>query len=232
MTTWFKVKSTRKKGFTLIELLVVIAIIAILIGLLLPAVQKVREAANKARCSNNLKQIGVGIHNHESAVGVIPTNRSPNTFGYGDGNNSWSWMVYLLPYIEQENLFNLTNIPAFVGGSAFNAVPAVSQTEVKTYRCASDNSSPWLSTNRANGSASGSTLSSYKGVTGSNWAWGSFPNVGPSGNNNGLDWGDGTFWRHDDQNKSLTIATIQDGSSNTFRSYAVDILRNLRREEK
>ncbi len=216
MFTWFHAKTTRKKGFTLIELLVVIAIIAILIGFLLPAVHTVRAAANKARCSNNLKQIGVGIHNFESAIGVIPTNQSPNVFGYGDGNNSWSWMVHLLPYIEQDALFNLTGIPTNTTGFAFNAVPQVNQTEIKTYRCPSDNSSPWLSTNRANGSAGGSTLSSYKGVTGSNWAWGSWPNVGPSGNSNGLDVGDGVFWRHDSVNKSLTIAGIQDGSSNTF----------------
>jgi prepilin-type N-terminal cleavage/methylation domain-containing protein len=96
---------SRRRGFTLIELLVVIAILAILIGLLLPAVQKVREAAARMQCSNNLKQMLIGLHNYHSAYGMFP----PYYKDYGNpaGNTSGQGNVFyfLLPYIEQENLF-------------------------------------------------------------------------------------------------------------------------------
>jgi prepilin-type N-terminal cleavage/methylation domain-containing protein/prepilin-type processing-associated H-X9-DG protein len=98
----------RRVGFTLIELLVVIAIIAVLIGLLVPAVQKVREAGNRVACENNLHQIGLGTMNYATARGGLPPSRTTgNVFGAPYYPHVHSWSVALLPYIEQTNSFNL-----------------------------------------------------------------------------------------------------------------------------
>ena len=134
--------SARKRpGFTLIELLVVIAIIAVLIGLLLPAVQKVREASSSMSCANNLKQIGIGTHNINQTLGGVPPVSAPDGWtastvaGSAYNGAAYTYFAWLLPHIEQDNLFRtmtMGNSPpaGYCGGQYM--VP------VKTYICPSD----------------------------------------------------------------------------------------------
>ena len=103
-----------RRGFTLVELLVVIAIIGLLVGLLLPAVQAVREAARRSQCTNNLKQIGLALQNYHDSQGVFPPgyiDRNPNPASTPDNDlgPGWGWAAFLLPYLEQGNLYNQIN---------------------------------------------------------------------------------------------------------------------------
>jgi prepilin-type N-terminal cleavage/methylation domain-containing protein/prepilin-type processing-associated H-X9-DG protein len=127
----------QRRGFTLIELLVVIAIMAILMGLLIPAVQKVRESAARATCKNNLKQIGIAFHNYHGAAECFPpgfTSRAATVDGPGLGPG-WGWGAYLLPYLEQENLYRQIDFTKDITDPA-NAQARV--TSLAVFRCPSD----------------------------------------------------------------------------------------------
>src|SRR5262249_963461 len=141
-------RSVRRLGFTLIELLVAIAIMAILIGLLVPAVQKVREAAARITCANNLKQISLAAHNYASSHGVLPPGGivSPNSCNQGDPSRPAGWIAdppyagpytgvlpFLLPYVEQDNVYQhidpaLLQFDTTAGAWAYNTAPYDSQT--------------------------------------------------------------------------------------------------------
>jgi prepilin-type N-terminal cleavage/methylation domain-containing protein len=119
-----------RRGFTLIELLVVIAIIATLIGLLLPAVQKVREAANRTRCLNNLKQTGLGLHNYENSFTEFPASC---VLKIAVPSDSFSMHARVLPYIEQGNLQGLIDF-----SMSYTAQPQVAKTRVPLFLCPSE----------------------------------------------------------------------------------------------
>ncbi|WP_437200727.1 DUF1559 family PulG-like putative transporter [Planctomicrobium sp. SH664] len=162
----------RQRGFTLIELLVVIAIIAVLIALLLPAVQQAREAARRSQCKNNLKQMGLAIHNYNDVHQAIPpgwiVQTADKDYVVGKDNqiDCWGWGAFLLPYIDQAPLYNQMGIG---NGQKLENVLELGNTVVSVYRCPTD-SAPLVSSSDTNavrrGNAPGSrwgAISSYKG---------------------------------------------------------------------
>ncbi len=177
----------RKRAFTLIELLVVIAIIAVLIGLLLPAVQKVRAAAARAKCMNNMKQLVLAVHNYENN-----NNHLPN-LDYYNGQSRGSLYFWLLPYVEENSIYQ-------EGLTVFESYEVVAGDAVKTYRCPSDPSTQA----DVDGSASGA-----------GWAYGNYAcNVGLFGYMQ-TDIPDPTCCGNG-SSAVFTIGTIPDGTSSTM----------------
>jgi len=222
-----------RRAFTLIELLVVIAIIAILIGLLLPAVQKIREAANRMKCTNNIKQIGLALHNYNDVNGTLPPGVyvrliNPGAIAWNDENNIGpNWAVLILPFIEQDNLYNTVSTSvmnystwALGTGTVVNdqGWRAIRANIIPIYRCPSEPFGTVLGT-RATGAA----------PAGTGWARGNYgANFGPGGgglngftssshNDGGLQPGPLTASGVFGTNQSLSVAglSVLDGTSNT-----------------
>ncbi len=191
----------RARGFTLIELLVVIGIISLLMALLLPAVQKIREAAARAQCTNNLKQVGLALHNYHDSAGSLP----PGYASAFDGNGSdtgpgWGWAAFLLPYVEQEPLFRSVQFDQPIE-SAVNAGARL--TSLKVYLCPADNPPPTFTALKRD--LLGNPLGPICDVASANYV-GVFGHSEP-----GVD-GEGVFSR----NSRIAMRDVTDGTSQTL----------------
>src|SRR5262249_6832513 len=191
----------RRSAFTLIELLVVIAIIAILIGLLLPAVQKVRDAAARLQCQNNLKQIGIALHCYHGTFESLPpgyTSRAATVNGPGLGPG-WGWAAYLLPHVEQDPVYRQIDFSRDITDPVHASVRV---TSLKVFLCPADSprGPTFAVVNDAGGTLPTVAFANYVGVGGTYEVTG-FP-----------DTGNGALFR----NSRVRFTDITDGTSNTL----------------
>jgi len=219
--------ASRRRGFTLIELLVVIAIIAVLISLLLPAVQSAREAARRAQCTNNLKQIGLAIHNYHSSLDALPPAGSSHIFNVGGDTrvyNCWSMKSRILPYMEQQALFNSMNFSlnpqwsdsygSDCGGWECSNL-TTKAVKVDSFLCPSDSRKG----NRGDGTAPWTTWSSSRqanyaeNMGGNRWLNGGQPNGIAYYHGSSPDSGAG--YNEAALRQTLTFSNISDGLSST-----------------
>lgn len=223
--------SSSRVGFTLIELLVVIAIIAILVAILLPAVQQAREAARRSSCKNNMKQLGLAIHNYHDVFEQFPLNYA-ETFTTNRG--TVSWMTTILPYIDQQNLYDNIDFSYGINDDPRSPNPAgtpinqpsngwVAKQAIPTFKCPTDTSDP-LMPNRANYGGTWA-VNSYKACAGSNWTWATWQHRPPApgagdrflhNQGHGLDRGNGIIFRGSGFPYSNTLKHVTDGPSMTF----------------
>ena len=198
-------------GFTLVELLVVIAIIGILVSLLLPAVQSAREAARRMQCQNNLKQIGLALHNYHTAHDSFP----PGSYWYGSNYDNYrgSILILLLPFIEQQNLFDNFDYTVRIDDQTFPDTSLLGSTEVAVYRCPSDNNRGLLNGRAIHNYAASNGPTAHidnpncKCSEGAGWnAYALSPYENPN------DFA-GPFYR---RNNPTTITDCRDGLSNTI----------------
>lgn len=200
-----KVMHVKRPGLTLIELLVVLAIIGVLMGLLLPSVQRVRESASRLQCGNHLKQLALAVHQFDEVQRRLPYGQFLGPYGAGPDSRAWSWLAQLLPYVEQEALVREGGIPKKTLRES-----KVADRTVPIFLCPSDSGGgPRTDAGNLPGFAVG--LTNYKGVSGANWGddlegVGPFFNTdwrnpGTNGSFDGHARGDGMFYRMDHRRK-------------------------------
>lgn len=205
--------SSDRRGFTLIELLVVIAIIAVLVALLLPAVQQAREAARRSSCKNNLKQIGLALHNYHDTHSVFPQGN------YGMTNNAWpfrdgtNWRTMILPFMDQAPLYNqlnFDNVNATFNGNDYTGNEVLIGLKIETFLCPSSVLNPF---DTGGNNAAGGLNHHYAGIQGA-----ARPIPGLDPNKGTRDCGHG--WSCDNgilfSNESTKMAKVVDGTSNTI----------------
>ncbi|WP_165226712.1 DUF1559 domain-containing protein [Aquisphaera insulae] len=198
-------RSSGRRGFTLIELLVVIAIIAVLIALLLPAVQSAREAARRIQCTNNLKQIGLALHNYHSAMGSFPPGKTlgmDSLGSYADWSD-WSSLALMLPQLEQASMYNAINFN-FLGGTnlGYSVNSTVWNSRLNAFICPSDSNGNSQANNNSYYASQGTTTTQYQG----NGATGLFTELRGG-------WSNGTWWN---TGRAYGLGDCTDGSSNTI----------------